>query len=110
MHTLEMKENIVAILPTGCGKLTAWIVATLARPDEIMVVIVSFKGLLEQHLQNARDWGCNAMKWMAKDKDIPSPDNKNLLFMTCETTASSIFKRSVKWSCFHNRYLLLILF
>ena len=110
VHTLEMKENIMAILPTGCGKSTAWMVAALARPDETMVVIVPFKGLLEQHLQNARDRGCKAMKWTAKDKDIPSPDDKNLLFMACETAASSVFQRSVKWSHFHSQYLSSILF
>lgn len=93
VHALKTKENIVAILPTGCGKSTAWMVAALARPDEMTVVIVSFKGLLEQHLQNAKDQGCKAVKWTAKDKVILRPRDKNLLFVACETAASSAFEK-----------------
>ena len=93
VHSLRTKENIVAILPTGGGKSTAWMVVALARPDETAVVIVPFKGLLEQHLKNAKEHGCKAVKWTARDKVIPRPGDKNLLFVACETAVSSTFQK-----------------
>jgi superfamily II DNA helicase RecQ len=89
---LEMKKNVVAVLPTSGGKSAAWLVPAVVMPSITTVVIVPYKELLAQHLEVARGLGLRAERWTAKSGS-EVPESTNLLFMACETAKSAALKR-----------------
>ena len=91
METLGASQNIVSVMKTGAGKSMAWILASLLQ-SAVTVVVVPFKRLLDQHLQNATRMKCKAIQWTANMTDIKGC---NLIFMALETAASPTFQRQV---------------
>jgi len=91
METLDASRNIVSVMKTGAGKSMAWILASLLQ-SAVTVVLVPFKRLLDQHLQNAKRMKCKATQWTAKMTDIKGC---NLVFVAVETAASPSFQRQV---------------
>jgi hypothetical protein len=88
---IEREKNVVAILPTGGGKSTAWLVSALVAPDVTTVVVVPFKELLNQHVKTAIGHGLNAMRWTATSGQVQ--EATNLLFLACESAKSASFSK-----------------
>jgi hypothetical protein len=82
--------NVIAVLPTGAGKSTAWLVPAVILPGAITVVVVPFKELLTQHLRNAQELGLNATRWTA-GCETNIPEDISLLFMAVESITSPSF-------------------
>jgi superfamily II DNA helicase RecQ len=89
METLSGQRNIVSVMRTGGGKSMAWIIAALLQ-TVVTVVMVPFKRLLDQHLEQALSFSCKAMKWTS---NISSFGKHNLIFMALESAASHTFQK-----------------
>ena len=91
-EVLLKQKDILAILPTGSGKSTAWLVAALADPHSTVAVIVPYQRLLDQHLETAIAHKLNATRWIAETKSNV-PLSTNLLFLACESAKSTAFSQ-----------------
>jgi DEAD/DEAH box helicase len=82
----KMDYNVVAVLPTGSGKSAAWLVPAMMNRNSttIIVVVVPFKQLLQQHLETALGHKLNAERWRAAVGTKLAPST-NLLFVACES-------------------------
>jgi hypothetical protein len=83
-EVLLKEQNIIAVLPTGSGKSAAWLVPAMIDSDSIIVVVVPFKQLLEQHLATALDHDLGAEHWRVATGTNVAPGT-NLLFVACES-------------------------
>jgi hypothetical protein len=90
-EVLQKEKNVVAVLPTGSGKSAAWLVPALVERDSIIVVVVPFRQLLEQHLTIALSHNLKAIRWEAKTGTNVAQDT-DLLFVACESIKKAFFQ------------------
>jgi hypothetical protein len=83
-EVLLKERNIIAVLPTGSGKSAAWLVPAMLDSNSIIVVVIPFKQLLEQHLSTALRHKLYAEHWRAAMGTNLAPST-NLLFVACES-------------------------
>lgn len=89
-QVLLKESNIIAVLPTGSGKSAAWLVPAVVNIHSIIVVVVPFKQLLQQHLTTALNHKLKAVHWVAS-KGLNVAPETNLLFVACESLAAKKF-------------------
>jgi len=82
-EVLQKERNVIAILPTGSGKSAAWLVPAMVEKHSIIVVVVPFRQLLEQHLTTAKSHNLKAIHWTAGTDTFD--EDTNLLFVACES-------------------------
>ncbi|KIL54330.1 hypothetical protein M378DRAFT_182579, partial [Amanita muscaria Koide BX008] len=87
--------NVIAVLPTGAGKSTAWLVPAVVLPAAITIVVVPFRELLTQHLEKAVKLGLKSMRWTA-DCQTNIPEDVSLLFMAVESINSQSFHKLMR--------------
>lgn len=86
------EKNVLAILPTNAGKSAAWLIGGYVSPQFIILVVVPFKRLLEQHLAKAEQvlGEKRVMRWTSRTQHH-IPEEVCVLFMATESMDSKSF-------------------
>jgi superfamily II DNA helicase RecQ len=90
--TLELAENFIVVIPTGGGKSLSWLVPAVTEPTAVTAVVVPFKSLLQQHLENAQRLGIQCCQWTAKGT---FQRGSRVIFLAAESIGCLAFIRSV---------------
>jgi superfamily II DNA helicase RecQ len=89
---LERREHFVVVLPTGGGKSLSWLIPAKMERDTVTVVVVPYKSLLQQHMQNAQSFGIACCQWTAKGNYT---NGSKILFLAAESVGCLTFIKYV---------------
>lgn len=93
-HVLQNKADIIAVLPTGGGKSSAFEIPASVEEGFQTVVVVPFVAILNDMEQRVSKLGIQAVCWNSK-KEWPSPSVASLILVVLETAAGKTFKEYV---------------
>ena len=91
VHTLEGKEDLLFVAPTGSGKTLLYFVPAAIQPEKTVVVIVPLKGLRLDLLHRATVLRLDVRDW-SSDGDC----NCSLLLVSAEAATSEKFGTTLR--------------